>query len=43
MEILKISALGNLMAGQTHEINRSLVLIPGNWQPTQNEVFHVSN
>ncbi|MDZ8110196.1 MAG: hypothetical protein RM338_31990 [Nostoc sp. DedQUE12a] len=43
MEIPKISALGNFVAGQAHEINYSLVLIAGNLQPTQDEVFHVGN
>ncbi|BAY74888.1 hypothetical protein NIES25_13040 [Nostoc linckia NIES-25] len=37
MEILEISALGNLMAGQTHEINHFLVLIAGKLQPTQDD------
>ncbi|YAG12357.1 hypothetical protein NSTC745_01632 [Nostoc sp. DSM 114161] len=37
MEILKISALENLMAGQTHKINHFVVLIAGNLQHTQDD------
>ncbi len=43
MEILKISALGNLRVREGHEINYSLVLIARNLQPTQDEVFHVGS
>lgn len=43
MEIPKISVWGNFLAGQAHEMNHSLVLIVGNLQPTQDEVFHVGN
>ncbi|MDZ8082118.1 MAG: hypothetical protein RMX35_24010 [Nostoc sp. DcaGUA01] len=43
MEIPKMPALRKLLAGMVHKINHSVVLIAGNLQTTQKEVFHVGS